>query len=64
MADSIRSLTAVCVGIAASGWKRKVNGARADAIGALPCGNQPTRYRRVDGVENVATIQHERASKF
>ena len=37
MADSIRSLTAVCVGIAASGWKRKVNGARADAIGALIC---------------------------
>ena len=37
MADSIRSITAVCVGIAASGWKRKENGARADAIGALIC---------------------------
>ncbi len=52
MADSIRSLTAVCVGIAASGWKRKVNGARADAIGALLCGNQPTRYRA--GVASMA----------
>ena len=37
MADSIHSITAVCVGIAASGWKRKVNGARADTIGALIC---------------------------
>ena len=37
LADSIRSITSVCVGIAACGWKRKVNGARADAIGALIC---------------------------
>lgn len=37
MADSIHSITAVCVGIAACGWKRKVNGARADAVGALIC---------------------------
>ena len=28
------------------------------------CGNQPVRRRRVDGVEDDATIQHERAVKF
>jgi len=36
-ADCIRSLTALTVGIAATGWKRKVNGAKADAVGALIC---------------------------
>jgi len=36
-ADCIRSLTAATVGIAAVGWKRKVNGAKADSIGALIC---------------------------
>lgn len=36
-ADCIRSLTAVTVGIAAVGWKRQVNGAKADSIGALIC---------------------------
>ena len=30
--------------------------------GARLCGNQPVR--RVDGVEDDATIQHERAVKF
>jgi Co/Zn/Cd efflux system component len=36
-ADCIRSLTALTVGIAAVGWKRKVNGAKADSVGALIC---------------------------
>lgn len=36
-ADCIRSLTAATVGIAAVGWKRKVNGAKADSVGALIC---------------------------
>jgi len=36
-ADCIRSLTTVMVGIAAVGWKRQVNGAQADSIGALVC---------------------------
>jgi Co/Zn/Cd efflux system component len=36
-ADCIRSLTALTVGIAATGWKRKVNGAKADSVGALIC---------------------------
>ena len=28
------------------------------------CGNQPSSRRRVDGVEDDATIQHERAVNF
>ena len=35
-----------------------------DELGANLCGNQPVCRVRVDGVEDDATIQHERAVKF
>ena len=45
---------------------RHENLGAADKLGIHLCGNQPVRSsrRRVDGVEDAAMVQHERAVKF